>query len=172
MELSDKQQAFVREYLVDLNGTQAAIRAGYSVKTANEQAARLLANVSVSEAVKTALEERAEKTGIDAEWVLRRLALEANADVADIYDDKGGLKPVKDWPLIWRQGLVAGIDAEVTDTGSIIHKVKLSDRVKRLEMIGRHVGVQAFKDRVEHDVSDDLASILSKARERAFGNDG
>jgi len=172
MELSDKQQAFVQEYLKDLNGTQAAIRAGYSVKTANEQAARLLANVSVSEAVKTALEERAEKTGIDAEWVLRRLALEANADVADLYDDKGGLKPVKDWPLIWRQGLVAGIDAEVTDTGSIIHKVKLSDRVKRLEMIGRHVGVQAFKDRVEHDVSDDLASILSKARERAFGNDG
>lgn len=72
--LTPKQQRFVEEYLVDLNGTQAAIRAGYSAKTANEQAARLLAKVSIAGAVQTAKAVRAEKTGFDAEWVLTQTA--------------------------------------------------------------------------------------------------
>ncbi len=69
--MTPKQEAFVREYLIDLNGTQAAIRAGYSPATANEQASRMLANVSVAEAVAKAKAERAEKCEIDALWVLR-----------------------------------------------------------------------------------------------------
>lgn len=77
-QLSDKQWAFVREYVVDRNGTQAAIRAGYSAKTANEQAARLLANVSVRSAVDEALKMVAEKTETEAEWVRRRLKEEAD----------------------------------------------------------------------------------------------
>ncbi len=68
--LTPKQEAFVREYLIDLNGTQAAIRAGYSAKTANEQAARLLANVSVADAVQAGMDARAERTGITADYVL------------------------------------------------------------------------------------------------------
>lgn len=69
--MTPKQQTFVNEYLVDLNATKAAIRAGYSEKTANEQGARLLANVSVSTAIQQAQEERAEKLGRSAEDVLR-----------------------------------------------------------------------------------------------------
>lgn len=71
MALTPKQEAFVREYLIDLNGTQAAIRAGYSPKTANEQAAQLLAKLSISEAVRAAQAERAEKCEISALWVLQ-----------------------------------------------------------------------------------------------------
>lgn len=153
MALTPKQQRFVEEYLIDLNGTQAAIRAGYSAKTANEQAARLLANASISAAVAAGKEARSIKTGIDAAWLLSRLAEESTADVADLYDEHGGLRPVHEWPLIWRQGLVAGLDVEeIREEGAvvgIIRKVKLSDRVKRLELIGRHVDVQAFKDKIE-----------------------
>lgn len=143
------------EYLVDLNATQAAIRAGYSAKTAQEQSSRLLSNVIVEAAIAKAQAKRAEKTGINAEWVLTRLASEATADLADLYDTNGAIKPIHAWPLIWRQGLVAGIkhqeikDSEGNATGDYVVEVKLSDRIKRIELIGKHVDVQAFKDQVD-----------------------
>lgn len=153
--MTPKQQRFVEEYLIDLNATQAAIRAGYSAATAMEQGYQLLQNSSVAEAITALKAKRSEKTGIDAAWLLTRLAKEADADLNDIYDEAGALKPVKDWPMIWRQGLVGGIKVveERDDKGNvvgIIREVKLSDRVKRLELIGKHVDVQAFKERVEH----------------------
>ena len=153
MALTAKQQVFVDEYLIDLNATKAAIRAGYSKKTANEQASRLLTVPSVKQAIAEAIAKRSERTKIDADWVLTRLAAEATADIADLYDDKGALLPVPDWPLIWRQGLVAGLDvdekfADGKKTGQVT-KVKLSDRIKRIELIGKHVDVQAFAERKE-----------------------
>lgn len=150
MSLTPKQQRFVEEYLVDLNATQAAIRAGYSAATAQEQGSRLLSNAMVADAVSALKAERSEKTGINAEWLLKRLADEALADVNDLYDENGRIKPVKEWPLIWRQGLVAGLEVETLGEGAgHLTKVKLSDRIKRLELIGRHIDVQAFKDKVE-----------------------
>lgn len=167
MSLTPKQEAFVREYLIDLNATQAAIRAGYSARTANEQGARLLAKASVSQAVAEAKAERAEKTRINAEWLLTRLAEESTADIADLYDEQGGLKPVHDWPLVWRQGLVAGLDVEEIKVEGVvvgtIRKLKLSDRVKRLELIGRHIDVGAFKDKVEHSGKVELENLSDEA---------
>lgn len=168
--LSERQQRFVDAYLIDPNATQAAEKAGYSAKTAKQQGQRLLTNVDVRAALKSAREERSERTKVDADWVLTRLALEAEADLADLYDENGNLLPVKDWPLIWRQGLVAGVETvrEKGDDGelSAVDKIKISDRIRRLELIGKHVGVQAFKERVEHDVSDDLAAALAKGNAR------
>lgn len=159
MALTAKQQRFVAEYLIDLNATQAAIRAGYSEKTAAEQASRLLTNVKVSEAVQAAMKARSERTEIDADWVLKRLARDATADLADLYDDAGQLLPVKEWPMAWRTGLVAGIETvqerEGTDPDGkpefvTVRKVKLLDRTKLVELIGKHVDVGAFKDKIEH----------------------
>ncbi len=172
--LTPKQEQFVREYLVDLNATQAAIRAGYSPKGATVQAARLLANVNVAAAVNGAKAERATETRIDAAWVLRRLAAEAEADVADLYDDNGKIKPVHDWPKIWRQGLVAGIETEQLFDGrgdereqiGTLHKIRLSDRIRRLELIGKHIGVNAFQETIHHTGLDDLASRLARAKKR------
>ena len=151
--MTPKQQRFVEEYLKDMNGTQAAIRAGYSAKTANEQASQLLAKLNIQEAVAAAQETRSERTKIDADWVLTRLADEATADVGDLYAEDGALKPIAEWPLIWRQGLVSGLDVDETfaDGQKLgrVTKVKLSDRIKRLELIGKHVDVQAFADRKE-----------------------
>lgn len=173
--LTPKQEAFCREYLIDLNGTQAAIRAGYSKRTANEQAARLLANVSVSSHLKTLMDARNERTQIDADWVLKRLAQDATADVADLYDEFGGLKPVKDWPMAWRTGLVAGIDTVQERDGQdddgkpqyvTVRKVRLADRAKLLEMIGKHVNVAAFKDRIDLNITDELAERMARAKQR------
>ena len=156
MSLTPRQQKFVEEYMLDLNATQAAIRAGYAAKDADVQGPRLLGNVGVSEAIAAAQAERSERTRIDADWLLGRLAAEATADLGALFDDSGSLRPIHEWPLIWRQGLVAGVEVEELYEGrgenrehiGRLHKVKLSDRVKRLELIGRHIGVQAFKDNI------------------------
>lgn len=154
MALSPKQQRFVEEYLVDLNGTQAAIRAGYSAKGAKVQAVRLLTNANVSAAVTAAKLERSEKTKINAEWVLNRLAADATADLAELYDKEGNLKPIHDWPLVFRTGLVAGIEVEELYEGrgqdrvavGNVRKIKLLDRTKVVELVGKHVDVSAFKE--------------------------
>lgn len=152
MALNPQRRRFVEEYLVDLNGTEAAIRAGYSRRSAKAQASQLLAVPEVQAAVSEAQASRSARTKIDAEWVLKRLADEAEADVADLYDESGALKPVKDWPLIWRKGLIVGMDVEeIREDGvvvGVIRKPRFSDRTKRIELIGKHVGVQAFREQL------------------------
>jgi phage terminase small subunit len=86
MALTDKQRRFVDEYLIDLNATQAAIRAGYSGKTANEQAARLLANVSVAAAIQRAQEKRSTRTQITQDMVLQKWWDLANVDANDLVE--------------------------------------------------------------------------------------
>ena len=152
--LTPKQQRFVEEYLVDLNATQAAVRAGYSAKTADQQGSRLLANVKVSDAVAAAQAARSQRTKIDADWVLRTLAEEKAADLADLFDEAGNVLPVREWPVVFRRGVVVGIESfeEYAGRGDdrvavgMVRKIKLADRVKHLELIGRHVDVQAFRD--------------------------
>lgn len=110
-----------------------------------------MTNADVAAFVAEAQAKRSERTEINADWVLKRLAEEATADVGDLYADDGRIKPVHEWPLIWRQGLVAGLEVETIGEGvGHLTKVKLSDRIKRIELIGKHVGVQAFKEKIEH----------------------
>lgn len=90
-KLTDKQAAFVRQYLVDLNATQAAIRAGYSERTANAQAGRLLANVGIREAIENAQAKRARRVEIKAEDVLRGV-IEVTTQARDSGDLKTALK--------------------------------------------------------------------------------
>ena len=78
MALNARQQAFVREYLIDLNATQAAIRAGYSPATAKQIGSRLLTHVDVSAAVVEAQAGRARRTEVTQDWVVKRLAEEAD----------------------------------------------------------------------------------------------
>jgi phage terminase small subunit len=164
--LNDKQRRFVQEYMIDLNATQAAIRAGYSEKTAGSQSFDLLQKPEIQDAISQAKSERASETKIDAAWVLKRLAAEADADVADLYDEDGRLLPVNRWPKIWRQGLVAGLKTQVSEDGVAIIDVKLSDRVRRLELIGKHIGVNAFQEIVQHKGLEGLADRLDRASKR------
>lgn len=158
--LTSKQQAFVDEYLKDLNATKAYIRAGYSPKTAEQGAARLFRNVKVQAEIKAAKVERSETTKIDAAWLITRLAEEAVADLSDIIDEESNLRPIKEWPKVWRTGLVQGIDIHTELSGgdspisTRIAKVRLSDRVKRLELIGKHVDVQAWRENIGIDLNE------------------
>lgn len=174
-ELTAKQAAFVAEYLIDLNATQAAIRAGYSAKTAEKIGSENLKKPEVARAIDQAKSKRSQQTQIDAAWVLKRLAEEASADIADLYDENtNALKPVHEWPKIWRQGLVAGLEINELFEGhgedriqiGYVSKIKLSDRIKRLELIGKHVNVNAFQETINHKGLDKLADRLARAKSK------
>ena len=176
-ELTARQQRFVEEYLVDPCGAQAAIRAGYSPRAAAVTAYQLLKKPAIAAAIETAKAERSERTKIDADWLLTRLAAEAEADLGDLYDENGDFKPIKEWPAIWRQGLVTDVEIsalyegtgkERTQVGHV-KKVKFAERLRRLELIGKHIRINAFKEIVEHKGLSALAERLERAQKR---NDG
>lgn len=119
--MTPKQEAFVREYLIDLNATQAAIRAGYSEATAYSIGNENLSKPEIAEAIAIAKAERAEKCEIDALWVLK--------EAKDLYQ--------------------AARAAE-----------KLSDAATALKMVGAHVDVQAFKERVAQEHSGEIITAV------------
>lgn len=158
-KLTDKQEMFCREYLIDLNATQAAIRAGYSEKTAKETAYENLTKPHIADRIAELKSQRVEDTKISANYVLNRLVEIDQMDVIDITNDDGSLKPISQWPKVWRTTL-SGLDvAEIMQDGGVaglLKKIKLPDKVKNLELLGRHVEVQAWKDKVEIEASENM----------------
>ena len=161
-KLTPKQDMFCRDYLVDLNATAAAKRAGYSPRTAKSQGQRLLTNVDVAERIQELSQARQERVQVTADDVLRILYNDVTADVSELYDDRGELKPIHDWPLVFRQGLVAGIDTEELFQGhgkdreyiGETKKIKLADRTRLKELLGKHTTVKAFSDNLDLSSSD------------------
>jgi phage terminase small subunit len=159
---SVRTETFVAEYLKDLNGSRAAVAAGYAKSCANVTASKLLAMPEIKAKVEKAMSDRASRVQVDADWVLRRLHADATADLSELYDDKGALLPVKDWPAVWRTGLVSGVetvqeqdgrDADGNTRWVTVRKVKLLDRTKLIELIGKHVGVGAFRELLAVDAT-------------------
>lgn len=153
-KLTARQAAFVKEYVKDLNATQAAIRAGYSEKGAHTTAAKLLINTKVAQAVAKEKQSRSERAQIDALYVLNRLVEIDQLDVADLLNDDGSVKAVKEWPLAWRRS-ISGLDVlEVSskdDLQALVKKVRFPDKMKNLELLGKHVGVQAWGEKTADD---------------------
>ncbi len=168
--LTPKQQRFVEEYLIDLNATQAAIRAGYSEKTANEIGAENLAKPSIAKAIQDALKERSERVQIDADYVLKRLVEIDQMDVLDIMDEKLNMKPLDEWPPIWRQYVNSIENMEITDSAGWMRKIKWPDKVKNLELLGKHIAVGAFKDKVEHSGTIEIQSVSELMDELSEGD--
>ena len=167
-ELTPKQALFVREYLVDLNGTQAAIRAGYSKKTAASQAERLLRNVEIARAVQAGMDRRASSIEINATRVLQEIAKLAFFDPRKLLNSDGSPKPIQDLDDETAMA-VAGIDIVTKGNDDLgyadILKIKLADKSKNLELLGRHL--KLFTDKVELDVGGELAKRMKEARERS-----
>ena len=165
-ELNQRQELFCREYIKDLNGTQAAIRAGYSPKTADRMAYELLKKPEIQAFVLQSKAERVEEVKIDANYVLKRLIEIDEMDVADILDEGGDFLPIRKWPKVWRTTL-SGLDIAIInsgDTEAIIKKIKWPDKVKNLELLGKHIGVGAFTERVDHTSSDGSMSPAKPTR--------
>lgn len=140
-QLSEQRQRFVEEYLIDLNGTQAAIRAGYSVKTAQEQASRLLSNVMVQEAISKAIAARSKRTGVNQDRVVLELAKIAFVKMTDVVDSNGRIREdATDDDL----ACIESIKYKESDNefgGSVEREVKIGSKLKALELLGKHLGM-------------------------------
>ena len=158
MAMTVKRHRFVAEYLVDLNATQAAIRAGYAKKGAKDQAYQLMQLPEVAQAIEQAMGERNKRLQVDADYVLQRLTQIDQLDLADIFDLDGKLMPIRQWPLIWRQ-MVKEVDMK---TG----KVKFHDKLRALELIGKHVNVNAFREQVNHTGNINFTDMTDEELER------
>lgn len=117
--LTDKQQRFVDEYLIDLNATQAAIRAGYSRKTADRIGPELLGKTCVLQAIKTAMQARQERTAITQDYVLEKLREIADKAASDTMDSD----------------------------------LKYANKLKALELLGKHLGIFDGKGKGETDMA-------------------
>lgn len=140
-KLTEKQQCFVDEYLIDLNATQAAIRSGYSAKTADQQGSRMLANVKVQEEIAKAMAERSKRTGVNQDKVVLELAKIAFVKITDIVDEQGKIKPDAMEDDLACIESVKYKESE-SDTGSSVEReVKISPKLKALELLGKHLGM-------------------------------
>lgn len=157
-ELTPKQADFVREYLIDLNATQAAIRAGYSAKTAQEQSARLLSNVIIASEINKLKIKRETKTEITAEWVLTTIrdTIIRCQQGEPVFDSQG--EPTGEWKF---------------DSKGVL---------KGCELLGRHLSIFDKKDKITDAANGgvlvinaapgDMATWQSAFGELAKGNLG
>lgn len=142
-KLTAKQQRFVEEYLIDLNATQAAIRAGYSIKNAKQIGSQLLDKTRLQEEIAKAMAERSKRTGINQDRILLELAKIALTNIDDIMDfEKGKIKETAT-----REDLasVESLKIKESDKGREI-QVKIA-KLRAIELIGKHLGI--FQDKVE-----------------------
>lgn len=169
MKLTPKQERFVQEYLVDLNATAAAKRAGYSDKTACEQATRLLANVKVQTAIQDAKKARQERTEITQDMVIRELAKLGFFDIRKMFDKDGKPLDISQLDSDTAAALV-GLDVQdVTDNDGnyigYVKKYKMADKIRALELLGRHVGAfekQEKKTGAIAEAMKALADVLQR----------
>ena len=161
-KLTDKQQRFVDEYLIDLNATQAAIRAGYSVRTANEQGTQNLAKLSIQDAISKKMAERSKRTGVNQDRVVLELAKVAFAKMTDIVDSKGRIKEDASPDDL---ACIESIKYKESDNeygGSVEREVKIASKLKALELLGKHLGMWSDKFNVTVEKSEKLDDIISQ----------
>lgn len=184
-KLTARQQRFVEEYLVDLNATQAAIRAGFAPSTADKKAPMWVGKSREScptnmrhvwDAVNEAKGERSERTQLTADDVVLQLARMGMADVRKLFTPQGQLKAVHELD----DDTAAAIQSIEVVTKHIpmpgdepaeveyLHKIKLVDKIKPLELIGKHMGKQlgqwAEKVEHEHNAGKSLQDLLAEVR--------
>lgn len=156
--MTRKQELFVDEYLIDLNATQAAIRAGYSVKTANEIGSQNLTKLSIQQAISERMAERSRRTGVNQDRVVMELAKIAFVNVTDVIDsddatiragatadDTAAIQSVKVKVIPTKEG--EGVEREI----------KLNDKLKALELLGKHLGM--WNDKL--DVNLNIPVVIS-----------
>lgn len=159
MALNRQRRLFVTEFLVDRNATQAAIRAGYSPKTAASQGHRLLRNAEILEAIKVGFEQIIQRVELTEDMVLRRLMAIAFADLRDVvqWDESGEIRMIPSAAL--SDDAAAALREVRSTTSTVTFKdggerstvykaVKFHDQIKALELLGKYL--KMFVEQLEH----------------------
>ena len=179
-KLTEKQQKFCDEYLIDLNATQAAIRAGYSEKNADKIGSQLLGKTRVAEYIQERKRDRIERTEITQDMVLKELAIIAFSNAADyasviekqaMVDVDGIMLPMTDAdgnPVMYRtvEPVLTGELTEqqqkalaVIKKGRDGFEVKPHDKVRALELLGKHLGMWTEKLEVSNNAKDPFEGL-------------
>lgn len=170
-KLTDKQKRFCEEYIVDLNATQAAIRAGYAVKTARSQGQRLLTNVDIQAYISELRDKQSRRTEITADRVLEELAAIAFSDrteIAYIENRNVVLVSTDKWSENTKKS-VAGIKESQNGV-----EIKSYDKVKALELLGKHLGMFDAQNRSDQEETTDdgfIEALNGTAAEDWSGDD-
>lgn len=156
--MTEKQQRFIDEYLIDLNATQAAIRAGYSVKTAKDIGCQNLAKLNIQQAISEKMAERSKRTGVNQDRIVLELAKIAFVNAVDVIDsddatikagatadDTAAIQSVKVKMIPTKEG--EGVEREI----------RLNDKLKALELLGKHLGM--WNDKL--DVNLNIPVVIS-----------
>ena len=150
-KLTPKQQRFIDEYLIDLNATQAAIRAGYSKNSARQIGDENLSKPVIAAAVAKAKKERSEATKIDATWVLKQ-AVELHQRCMQ------EIRPTRN-PKTRKQ--------LYDDNGNALFTFNAAAANRALELIGKHTEIGAFKERIEVSSGLSLVERINQGRARS-----
>ena len=151
-KLPDRHKLFALEYLKDFNGTQAAIRAGFSKKGARVTATRLLTNDAIRAFLKSQVKAREERLVLDADEILKELSSLARSNVQDFLDyDEDGIVSMK--PLSELTRAEAACISEVTHQedkdGRVSFKFKTHDKLKAIDLAGKHQAIKCFDEKID-----------------------
>lgn len=164
---TSKQRRFIDEYLIDLNGTQAAIRAGYSPRTANEQAGRFLSNPSIQEDIQKAQVERSKRTEITADAVLKEYAKIAFANMGDFAHWNGKTVTLEDSEQLDADKLAAVESIAETKNGI---NIKLHSKLGALDALSKHLGLAAPTD-IKLSGSVEITNVFKELANLQAGNE-
>lgn len=161
--ITAKERLFVEEFLVDLDATKAARRARYSARSAYQLGHALKNKPAVAAAIVAGMAEQSARTGNTADRVIAELMRSAYADPADLLDAKGAYLPLHKMPIDIRRA-VASIDVEHKSRSTRIVKIRLTDKTRSLELLGRHL--KMFTDVVRHEGLEQLGAAMLAAEQR------
>lgn len=143
--MTKKQKRFIEEYLIDLNATQAAIRAGYSPDSAADIGSENLRKPDIRAHIDKAMAERSRRTGVNADRVVQELAKIAFVNAIEVIDPKTAT--VKENASSDDTAAIQSVKVKTFGEDGLEREIKMADKLKALELLGRHMGM--FKDKVE-----------------------
>ncbi|EOF7534995.1 terminase small subunit [Acinetobacter baumannii] len=142
-----RHEEFCHEYLKTLSSQEAGKAVGFKTR---QHAWDVLQREEVEERIAYLNGQRLKRVDVDADYVLKRLVEIDQMDVLDIMDDKLQMRPMSEWPPVWRQFINNVESVELAEGAGWLKKIKWPDKVKNLELLGKHISVGAFKESVEH----------------------
>jgi len=173
-ELNARQIRFCQEYIIDLNGTQAAIRAGYSEDSAQQIASDLLLKPVIQNYIQELLDDRATRTRATADKVISEIYHLVSFDSAEIYDEQGRFKSIHSIPKNIRKAIASietieefekPLDGSFKVKCGYIRKIKFWDKTKAIELLGKHLVLFTDKHEVTGAGGASLLNPLSKLKD-------
>lgn len=158
--MTKKQKRFIEEYLVDLNATQAAIRAGYSPDTAKEIGCENLTKPNIRAQIDKAMAERSKRTGVNADRVVMELAKIAFVNASDVINADDAT--LKDNAAPEDTAAIQSVKVKTFGEDGIEREIKMADKIKALELLGKHMGMFQNNMNLNIETSEKLDDIISQ----------